>query len=267
MYRTVGWYRPHNNSLMRNLFQPCGPVNREQFVLNYYSRVSPIEASSPGTAPREITGPENLAFTATPKAPSSGVALVTSWKIDDVVQAATAPSFATVSDRLGNGNHSVTASVRDPTAFVRLDPGGLLDDSITWTFILRDQLPFTLAAWRATYGADLDNPARDGLVNLVKYALGLDPARLAQLSQVPSSTLTTIGSARYLTLRLPRRMRRPDVDYIAEVGSDLGVWNSGPGHTVTMQDDDTLLVVRDATPLTDPSSRFIRFKARERSGF
>ncbi len=264
MYRTVGWYRPHNNSLMRNLFRPCGAVNREQFVLQYYSRISPIDASSPGAANRNITQPESLSFTVTPKAPSSGVALLTSWKIDSTVQAATGAAFDTISDNLGNGSHTVTATVHDPTAFVRLDPTGLLDDSVIWSFTLSNQLPISLAAWRTAYGSDLASPAQDGLANMVKYALGLDPAQRAQSSQVPVSTTTTVGSSKYLTFNLPRRMRRSDVDYIVEVTGNLTSWNSGPGHTVTVQDDETILIVRDATPMSDSLERFIRFKVRER---
>jgi len=266
MYRTTGWYRPHNNSLMRNLFRPCGQVNREQFVLSYYSRVSPIDASSPATAARNVTGFEQLSFTATPKAPSSGVALVSSWKIDGVVKAgATASTFATSSDALGNGSHTVTAIVRDPTAFVRNDPTGLIDDSVTWTLNLTNQLPPTLAAWRSAYGSDTANPSGDGFRNFLKYALGIDPARSATVSQRPASSLATAGgSEKYLTLSIPRRTRRPELDYIVEVSNDLAVWNSGAGHTVTVLDQDNLLVVRDAQPVTANARRNVRLRVVER---
>ena len=260
MYRTTGWYRPHNNSLMKNLNRPCGAVNREQFVLKYYSLLSPIDASSPATANRNVTSYENLSFSVTPKSPASGVALVTSWKIDNTVQSgATSSTFNTASENLGNGVHTVAATVRDPTAFVRLDPSGLLEDTVTWTLTLSNQLPPTLNAWRATYGSDLANPANDGLVNMVKYALGLDPAQRAQTAQLPEASSTSS----YLTLAVPRRNKRTDVDYIVEVSSTLGTWNSGPGYTVTLQDDDTMLVVRDATPMSGAGSRFIRLKVQE----
>lgn len=261
MYRTSGWYRPHNNSLMKSLNRPCGNVNREQFLLNYYSRVSPIDSSAPATANRNITTFENLSFHVSPKSPSSGVALVTSWKIDGIVQAgATGTTFNTVSENLGNGTHTVTSTVLDPTPFVRLDPGGLLDDTVTWSLTLSNQLPPTLAAWRTTYGSDTANPSGDGLVNMVKYALGRSPTERAQAAHFPK--LTT--DAGYLTLAVPRRNERTDVVYIVEVGGDLGNWSSGPGHTVTLQDEESMLVVRDATPMTAAVSRFIRLKVRER---
>ncbi len=142
MYRIAGWYRPHNNSLMRNLNRPCGAVNREQFVLNYYSRVSPIDASSPSTTSRSVTAVENLAFSVTPKVPSSGVALLTTWRVDGVLKAnATASTFNIASDIIGNGTHTVTATVADPTTFVRRDTAGLLDDTVTWSLTLSNQPP------------------------------------------------------------------------------------------------------------------------------
>jgi hypothetical protein len=266
MYRTSGWYRPHNNSLMKNLFRPCGAVNREQFVLNYYARISPIDSASPPTTPRNVTAFEHLTFSVIPKIPSSGVGLAVSWKIDGAVQSgATAATFNPVSDLLGNGTHTVTAVVRDPTAFVRNDPSSLLDDSLTWTLTLSNQLPATLSAWRSTYGNDEANPAGDGLKNFLKYALGIDPGRHVATAQQPTTGLTTAGgSEKYLTLSIPRRTRRTDVDYVVEISGDLSDWHSGAGHTVIVEDLDNLLVVRDAQPWTANARRLLRLRTVER---
>ena len=262
MYRTVGWFRPHNNSLMRNLNRPCGAVNREQFVLNYYSRVSPIDSFSPGTAYRQyITTFQNLSYDVTRKAPSSGVALLTTWKIDGTLQpAATGSVFTTTSENLGNGQHTITATVSDPTSFVRLDTNNLLVETLTWRLTISNQLPPTLAAWRTTYGADTANPSMDGLANMVKYALGLDPSQRASNAQRP----TVSATGNHLTLTVPRRNKRADVDYIPEVSDDLVNWHTGPGYTVTTQDDETMLVARDATPIADAAKRFMRLRIRER---
>jgi hypothetical protein len=264
MYRTTGWYRPHHNSVMRNLDRPCGVVNREKFVLTYYERISPVDASSPGTATRTITNYQDLSFSVTPKVPSSGVGLLKKWRIDNVEQAgATGSAFITNSDRLGNGTHTVSVVVRDPTAFVRVDPAGLLDDTVTWTFVLSNQLPPDLAAWRAAYGSDTGNSVRDGLNNLLKYALGIDPTKRATPAQNPWASLGASGASTFLRMNVPRRSKRTDVAYVVEVSSDMVNWNSGPGHTVTEQDTSTLLVVRDATPTTSAAKRFIRLKVRE----
>lgn len=259
MYRTSGWYRPHNDSLMKNLNRPCGQINREQFVLQFYTRVSPLEGFAPGTTSSSVTSPSPLSFSVTPKAPSSGVALQVTWKIDGVTQSGqTAASFGMLSDFIGNGTHTVSATVKDPTTFVRLDPSGLLDESVTWTLNLTGQIPATLAAWRTTYGADAAVSSADRMPNLVKYALGLNAATAAQPAQLPGGSLTSSSGQSYLTLTVPRRMRRSDVNYVVQVSSDLSTWNSGPGHTVVVQDTDTQLEVRDAQPMSSQTRRFIR---------
>ncbi len=259
MYRTTGWSRPHLNSLMKSLNRPCGSVNREQFLLQYYARVSPLESSSPATAMRFVTTAQTLGFSVTPKAPSSGVALITTWKIDGIPQAGViGNTFNPLSEKLGNGVHTVSATVRDPTLFVRLDPSGLLDEVVTWNLTLSNQPPNTVTPWLALYGSANSNPTGDGLQNLVKYALGLNPTQVALPAQRPAAS----AASSYLTLTVPRQIRRTDVAYIVEVSPDLATWNSGPGHTVQLLDNETQLVVRDATPISGTNKRFIRLRVQ-----
>jgi hypothetical protein len=169
MYRTTGWYRPHNNSLMKNLNRPCGQINREQFVLKFYNLVSTHDGYSPSTTSSTVTAPSTLNFSVTPKVPTSGPALQIAWKIDGVTQSGqTAATFATLSDFLGNGSHTVSATLSDPTTFVRLDTSNVLKDTLTWNFTLSGQIPATLANWRSTYGSDTTVLTADRLPNLVK---------------------------------------------------------------------------------------------------
>lgn len=259
MYRTTGWYRPHFNSLMQSLNRPCGQVNREQFVLQFYNRVSPLDGFAPGSTTATVTTPSPLSFEVTPKVPSSGVALNVTWKVDGVVQAGeVTPQFDILSDFVGNGPHTVTATVQDPTSFVRLDTNNLLSESVTWNLTLSGQIPATLDDWRTTYGEDTAVSSPDQLANLIKYAFGRDAAVPVTAEQAPAGSMMTESGQKYLTLTVPRRMRRSDVIYTVEVSSDLANWMSGPGHTVIVQDDETQLAVRDATPLSDGGQRFIR---------
>lgn len=265
MYRTSGWYRPHNNSLMRNLNRPCGEVNREQFVLRYYANVSPIENFAPAVTTRNVTARELLQFSVTPKIPSEGPALETRWTINGEPQAgAVSSSFSINSETLGDGTHQITATVKDPTTFVRLDSGNLLEDSVTWSFTLSNQEPNDLLSWRVIHGADEENPSGDGLNNLMKYALGLDPANPAAASELPSIATSPDGGASYLTLTVPRQSERSDVDYVVEVSPDLVTWQSGAGHTVMLEATATRLIVRDAIPLTGGAKRFIRLRIHPR---
>jgi hypothetical protein len=47
-----------------------------------------------------------------------------------------------------------------------------------------------------------------------------------------------------------------------QVSSDFKTWNSGPGHTVILEDTDTRLVVRDAVASSGNAKRFIRLAVR-----
>jgi len=259
MYRTSGQYRPHNNSLMKNLNRPCGQINREQFVLKYYSLVATYDGYSPATTSSTVTTPTALSFSVTPKVPTSGPALQVAWKIDGVTQSGqTAATFATLSDFLGNGAHTVSATLSDPTTFVRLDTSNVLKDTLTWSFNLSGQIPATLANWRSTYGSDTAELTADRLPNLVKYAFGLAANVTATPAQMPAGTVTSASGQNYLTLTVPRRVRRTDATYTVQVSSNLSTWDSGPGHTVIVQDTDTQLTVRDAVPTTGNTKRFIR---------
>lgn len=142
MYRTSGWYRPHNNSLMRSLNRPCGQINREQFVLKFYERVSLIDARTPTATTLNITSPSPLNFAVTPKVPSSGIALQVNWAVNGIAQPGqTGTSFSFLSNVIGNGAHTVTATLQDPTPFVRLDTAGLLNEVVTWNLNVSGQVP------------------------------------------------------------------------------------------------------------------------------
>ena len=103
--------------------------------------------------------------------------------------------------------------------------------------------------------ADDANPAGDGLSNLLKYALGLDPT-VATVSPITVDTSTG-----YLRLTAPKNANATDVTYAVQVSGNLSdplAWTTGG--TVPLQNTSTLLQVRDATPLQGTSRRFIRLK-------
>lgn len=260
MYRTTGWYRPHFNSLMRNLNRPVGQVNRERFVLQIYQRVSPLGGFTPVNTTSTVGTPSSLSFQVAPKVPVGGApALAVTWRIDGVEQSGeTAAQFDTLTDFIGNGTHTVTATVSDPTSFVRLDSGNVLSESVTWNLTLSGQIPTTLSGWRSAYGADTAVSSADQLPNLIKYALGLDATVPATVLQRPVGTQTSESGEQYLTLTIPRRMKRTDANYIVEVSNDLNEWFSGPGHTVVVEDSETQRAVRDAVPMSNGLQRFIR---------
>jgi hypothetical protein len=167
-------------------------------------------------------------------------------------------------DSFGSGNKFITPTIASARVYVGTATGigvlGLLDQS-TLT---------PLQIWRNNYfgnpsnagaGANDASPAGDGVPNLIKYALGLNPSTPVTAAQLPSGSIQPAGGTNYLTLTVNRAAQPPDVTYIVEVSSNLpAIWVSGPPNTVTLTNTATQLVVRDNTPVPAAAARFIRLR-------
>src|SRR5262249_45435739 len=93
----------------------------------------------------------------------------------------------------------------------------------------------------------------DGMPNLLKYGLGLNPL-------VPAANLIVgdIASG-YLRLTTPKNPNATDITYIVQVTGDLnGPWTSAG--TVVDQNTPTLLQVHDGIPVSASTQRFIRLE-------
>jgi hypothetical protein len=110
-------------------------------------------------------------------------------------------------------------------------------------------------------GASADDAAAagEGIVNLVKYALGLDPLTATNLTQLIVPGIADIAGQKFATVTLTRFARPSDVSCIVEISSDLLTWSSNPEDVVIVADDATHLVARDADPL-GAASRFLRIR-------
>lgn len=122
------------------------------------------------------------------------------------------------------------------------------------------------AGWASENIADenargpMDNPSGDGINNLMKYALGLDPA-VADRSGLPQGVIEDHAGQNYLTLTASKNQEATNVELVVEVSGDLVTWTSGEGQTTVLVDDANTLQVRDNTPLTGAGRRFIRLNA------
>jgi hypothetical protein len=113
---------------------------------------------------------------------------------------------------------------------------------------------------------DAATPAGDGISNLMKYALHLNP-KTNGVSGLPVMGIATdaFGVTR-LTLAYTRVISATDITYAVEVSGDLNTWRSGPAYTITVSvtnnpDGVTQTVVeKDLTPVTAATHRFIRLK-------
>lgn len=125
------------------------------------------------------------------------------------------------------------------------------------------------AAWRAqkfttlelndwSFSGDAGQPAKDGISNLAKYALGLDP-KTPSVTGLPAIGKMSLSGKTYLTLTFTKLRALTDIDYDVQVSNNLHIWKSGPSNTVRVDaaTADTA-VYRDLTAIEDAPQRFIR---------
>ena len=166
-------------------------------------------------------------------------------------------------DRFGAGNKFITPTIASGRVYVGTTSG-------VGVFGLLDQSALTpLQAWRDDHfgnpsnvgaGANGASPAGDGIPNLIKYAVGLDPMTPTTSSAFLSASIVEASGQKYLAMTLTRSAEAPDINYTVEVSSDWFTWNSGAPFTVVLADTPTQLVVRDNTPVQDVTARFLRLR-------
>jgi hypothetical protein len=107
------------------------------------------------------------------------------------------------------------------------------------TITILAETPF--AAWQSstfttaqladpTISGATAEPANDGIPNLLKYALGLNPFAEGNAS-LPVGSVVTTGSGNYLSITFPEVISATDITYTVQVSTDTQTWNSGPGYT------------------------------------
>lgn len=113
-----------------------------------------------------------------------------------------------------------------------------------------------LSDWE--FSGDAGQPAHDGVTNLMKYALGLEPKSPATTG-LPIHGRTRIGGKTYLTLTFTRQRALTDILYVVQVSNDLINWQDGPLQTVRVDDGTTdTATYRDLTAREDSPRRFMR---------
>ncbi|MEI6655776.1 MAG: cadherin-like beta sandwich domain-containing protein, partial [Verrucomicrobiota bacterium] len=186
---------------------------------------------------------------------------------------------------------SVTPSVTDPTATIKVDGATVASGASSATIPITDTqaiatvvtaqdgstTTYTLTvaicgfeAWQTRVfidPADLNNPAvsgelempaHDGITNLMKYALALDPM-ICGTAGLP----TVAQQDGYLTLTYRKNKTVTDVTYTVQVADDLtgNAWT--PATTVvsqTDQGDHWRVTVRDSVPYAGQARRFMRLQ-------
>jgi hypothetical protein len=127
-------YRPTYDSKMRSLGRPYDQINTEQFIKRFYEYAQPIESQSPASSLISLVQGQTQQFAIATPQPATHTLDIT-WVLDGLPFAA--GSLATVSSGgLLTGNHTLTATVDDPTPAVRNDPQSRLTQQTTWTIMV-----------------------------------------------------------------------------------------------------------------------------------
>ena len=162
-------------------------------------------------------------------------------------QTGTFSSIISASNAIGSGSATLTITVRLP-----------LDAWRNRHFTDTEQLDESISGHKAC-------PAGDGISNLMKYALNLDPWVNGQNS-LPVAAPMAIASDKFLTLQYTRPISATDIDYSVEVSGDMQTWRAGGGITsivsITNNPDGITqtIVVQDITSMNAAPKRFIRLK-------
>jgi N-acetylmuramoyl-L-alanine amidase len=106
---------------------------------------------------------------------------------------------------------------------------------------------------------DYATPAGDGIPNLVKYALNLDPWESSPQG------LPQVGVEQgHLTFTFRQSKAATDIDFLVEVSDDLANWRDASGETTVVQtvdEGDVLrITVRDNQPFPENERRFLRLR-------
>ena len=153
-YHDTGWFRPKLDCKMRSLGVPFCEVCSEALVKSIYSRVRPIEGSSPGTNPViTLTNIAAAAFNVVPLQPAAQPLAIQWFTNNSPVAGATSAVFNVTGFSLPPGTNTLRVEVNDTTAFVRTDADALLKEFRSWTIVTAVNQPLlqaTIAGARVT---------------------------------------------------------------------------------------------------------------------
>jgi hypothetical protein len=132
-YQTTGWYRPQHICKMRTLGYPYCSVCAEALVKSIYSRLRPIESSSPATnTTTTLANSQSVDLSVVTLQPNT-FNLSVQWFTNKVAcTSATNSSFTVYTTTLPFGSNQVRVEVSDTNPVVRTDPAHLLIDNRSW---------------------------------------------------------------------------------------------------------------------------------------
>lgn len=139
-----------------------------------------------------------------------------------------------------------------------------------WNGYMTSKIFKTVTDWRSNYftstelsdptiSGDTATPAQDGIPNLMKYALNLNPKTPA-VSGLP---VTSVQNGA-MTLSYTQVDSATDISYIPEISTDMVTWNSGTSYFSELQRTDSGITqtvqLKSLLPLSSNPQQFVRLR-------
>ncbi|MGV6820087.1 MAG: M64 family metallopeptidase [Parvularcula sp.] len=140
VYAETGAYRPTNNSKMRSLGNPFDPIAKEQFILDYYADVDPLDDwYQPGNTGKLINPDTLWGDVIDPAVISS------QWYVNGLLDPAiTSEAVDVATFGLAEGNYQIKLVAIDETDMVRINLDTLKQE-VVWNIEIADTV-FTASA-------------------------------------------------------------------------------------------------------------------------
>lgn len=103
-----------------------------------------------------------------------------------------------------------------------------------------------------------DDASGDGIENLLKYAIGLNPTEATPVG-LPTLSVEDAGENTFLVLGVQKNPDAGDVTYIVEGSTDLVEWSADPAE-VELEEDAESLLARFTVPLEEAPKAFLRLR-------
>jgi hypothetical protein len=124
------------------------------------------------------------------------------------------------------------------------------------------------AGWATSKGLtgsdalDTASPSGDGIPNLTKYALDLDPHQFGSMptNGVSPGLPALVMEPGALTLRFLKHTGKTDLTYAVETSSDLATWNTSEATTSILSSSGSVLTMKATVPTGSDTKKFARLK-------
>jgi hypothetical protein len=113
-----------------------------------------------------------------------------------------------------------------------------------------------------TISGDSAAPAGDGVPNLLKYALGMDPM-VDSTAGLPIGGTAVINGSNCMTFTYTKMDSATDITYYPEWSSDLANWSNSGLTEVILSDNGTSQQVRDSIPISNGQSIFFHLRVTD----